>query len=101
MIGSNSTAALTFQDSKSASEILSALRARLHVLHGCIYDLDGKPLALYSRYPIKAGFSPPPVQGEGSSVVAGHMHLFQNVVLNGDAIGTIYIEADLGDLHAR
>ena len=101
MIGSNSTAALTFHDSQSATEILGALRARLHVMHACIYDLDGQPFALYSRYSRKAGFSPPPVQGEGSSVVAGHMQLFQNVILNGDAIGTIYIEADLEDLHAR
>jgi Periplasmic sensor domain len=37
MIGSNSTAALTFHDSKSGHEILSVLRARPDVLHACIY----------------------------------------------------------------
>jgi two-component system, sensor histidine kinase and response regulator len=101
MIGSNSTAALTFHDSRSAREILSALRARLHVLHACIYDSDGKVFAIYSRYPTHADFSPTPPQGEGSSVVAGHMVLFQNIVLNGDSIGMIYLEEDLVDLDDR
>src|SRR5271170_7681322 len=38
MIGSNSTAALTFGDTKSAGEILAALRAQQNVMHACIYD---------------------------------------------------------------
>jgi two-component system sensor histidine kinase/response regulator len=100
MIGSNSTAALTFHDSKSAREILSALQARRHVIHACIYDSDGKVFAKYSRDPTQVGFCPP-AQREGSRVVARHMVLFQNIVLNGDSIGTIYIEADLLDLNDR
>ncbi len=101
MIGSNSTAALTFHDSGSAREILSALRAKQHVIHSCIYDADGKVFAKYSRDPTELGSCPPPAQGEGSTLVTRHMVLFQNIVLNGDSIGTIYIEADLGDLHER
>src|SRR5260370_25945440 len=41
MIGSNSTAALTFNDSKSARELLSALHAKQHVTNACIYDSEG------------------------------------------------------------
>ncbi len=101
MIGSNSTAALTFHDSGSAQEILSALRAKPHVVHACIYDSGGNVFATYSRDPALAVFSPPPVQKEGNEVVAKKMVLFQNIVLNGDPIGRIYIEADLRDLHDR
>jgi hypothetical protein len=101
MIGSNSTAALTFHESKSAREILSALHARVHVIYACIYDSDGKVFATYSRDPARAGFSPPPVQSEGNSIIGQNVVLFQNIALNGESIGTIYIEADLQDLHER
>ena len=101
MIGSNSTAALTFHDSGSAQEILSALQAKPRVIHACIYDSAGKVFAIYSRDPAQAGFSPPPAQIDGSAVVAESVVLFQNIVLNGDSIGRIYIEADLRDLHER
>ncbi len=101
MIGSNSTAALTFHDSRSTREILSALQAKQHVIHACIYDSAGKVFAIYSRDLTQVDFSPPPAQGDGSKVVAQNMVLFQSIVLNGDSIGTIYIEADLRDLHDR
>ena len=102
MIGSNSTAALTFHDSSSAQEILSALRAKPHVLHACIYDSGGNVFATYSRDPAQGVFAPPPVQEEGNEVVAKKkMVLFQNIVLNGDRIGRIYMEADLRDLDDR
>jgi two-component system sensor histidine kinase/response regulator len=102
MIGSNSTAALTFRDSGSALEILGALRAKPHVIHACIYDSGGTVFATYSRDPSQGVFSPPPVQGEGNQVVAKkRMVLFQNIALNGDPIGRIYMEADLRDLDDR
>jgi uncharacterized membrane protein affecting hemolysin expression len=101
MIGSNSTAALIFHDSKSAREILNALHAKLHVIHACIYDSEGKVFATYSRDTSAAGFSPPAVQKDGSRVGTNNMVLFQDIIFNGDSIGSIYIEADLRDLHDR
>ena len=101
MIGSNSTAALIFHDSKSGQEILSALKVRPHVIHACIYDSDGKVFAKYSRDPGQAEFSPPPTQRDGREFVAQNMVLFRKIILNGDSIGTIYLEADLADLTAR
>jgi PAS domain S-box-containing protein len=101
LIGANSTAALAFGDPNSAREILSALQAKQHIMNACIYDSAGKVFAKYSRDPTQAGFSPPPVQGDGTAVAAQHMVLFENIVLHGDSIGTIYLEADLSDLHDR
>jgi len=101
MIGSNSTAALTFNDSKSAREILSALHAKQHVTNACIYDSEGTVFAKYSRDRTEVGACPPPGRGEGSWVAAQRMVLFQNIVLNGDSIGMIHMEADLEDLHDR
>src|ERR1700674_4938822 len=45
MIGSNSTAALSFRDVNSAREILNALQAEPSVVHACIYGKDGKVFA--------------------------------------------------------
>src|SRR5580658_4168386 len=47
MVGSNSTAALSFGDAKSAREVLSALHAKQNVINACIYDKDGNAFATY------------------------------------------------------
>src|ERR1700676_5532787 len=59
MVGSNSTAALSFGDAKSAREVLSALQAKQNVIHACIYDKDGRVFAKYSRDATRSDFSPP------------------------------------------
>jgi uncharacterized membrane protein affecting hemolysin expression len=101
MIGSNSTAALAFNDPYSARETLTALQAQPDIMNACIYNSAGKVFATYSREPAQPGFSPPPVQRDGTTVVAKHLVLFQSIVLHGDSIGAIYLEADLRDLHDR
>ena len=102
MIGSNSAAALSFHDTRLAREVLNALQAKQHVVNACIYDSDGTVFAKYSRSPTHVDFPPPPTAREdGTRIIARHMVLFQDIVLHGDSIGTIYIEADLGDLNDR
>src|SRR6267154_2801369 len=102
MIGSNSTAALSFHDIRLAREILNALQAKPHVVNACIYDSDGTVFAKYSRSLNHVDFPPPPTDREnGTTIVAGNMVLFQDIALHGDSIGSIYIEADLGDVSDR
>src|ERR1700674_4048569 len=47
MVGSNSTAALSFGDAKSAKEVLAALQAKQNVINAYIYDKDGRVFASY------------------------------------------------------
>ena len=101
MLGSNSTAALAFHDANSAREILNALHARPHVIQACIYDATGNVFATYSSGRARGNFTPPRVQENGSSVVGQHMLVFRNVLLNGEFVGNIYLEADMADLHDR
>src|SRR5579863_4840490 len=98
MVGSNSTAALSFGDAKSAGEILSALQAKQNVIHACIYKKDGEAFASYFRDAGHSHFVPPPAQLESAAIVGDHMILFQPITLNGNFIGTIFLEADLRDL---
>jgi two-component system sensor histidine kinase/response regulator len=101
MVGSNSTAALSFGDAKSAREVLSALQAQQNVIHACIYNKDGRVFATYSRDAVRSDFSPPPAQTQAAAIVGRNMILFQPITLNGESIGTIFIEADLTDLTQR
>src|SRR5579863_8916901 len=100
MIENNSTAALTFGDANSAREVLGALRAEPHVDHARIYDRYGKLFADYDRTDANQSLSTDAsAYTDGISIVNRHMILFQNVVLNGESIGGIYIESDLNDLN--
>src|SRR3984893_4572718 len=102
MIGSNSTAALSFHDIRLAREVLNALQAKQHVVNACIYDFDGTVFAKYSRNLTHVDFpAPPTAKEDGTTIVARHMVLFQDIALNGASIGTIYLEADLGDVNDR
>src|ERR1700722_1034068 len=101
MIGSNSTAALSFGDAKSAREILAALRAKPNVINACIYDKDGRVLATYGRDAARIDVSPPAAQPLATSIVGHNMVLFHPVTLHDESIGTIFIEADLKDLSGR
>src|ERR1035441_2674304 len=49
IVGSNSTAALSFGDQNAAGELLSALRAKPRIRKALIYSADGKPFARYVR----------------------------------------------------
>ena len=99
MIGSNSTATLAFHDADSAREVLSALQAKQHVLRACIYDSEFKVFANYSRENESLSSCPTKVLRSASD--ANHMILFHDIALNGDSIGTLYLQADLSDLHDR
>src|ERR1700692_4887170 len=75
MIGSNSTAALSFGDAKSAREILAALRAKPNVINACIYDKDGRVFAAYGRDAAHTDFSPPPAQIQVTAIVSHNLIL--------------------------
>ncbi len=95
MVGSNSTAALSFGDAKSAGEILSALQAKRNVIYACIYSKDGKVFASYSRDAAHSDFSPPAAQAQSTAIVKDHMVSFQPITLNGNFIGTIFMDWEL------
>src|SRR4051812_39989708 len=49
VIATNSSAALAFQSSADAAEILSALKANKSIVAACLYDADGR---LFAGYPV-------------------------------------------------
>src|SRR6266436_1657909 len=49
LIGSNSVAALVFEDAAEGSRILQALYTRRDIIQGVLYGADGKLVARYQR----------------------------------------------------
>jgi signal transduction histidine kinase len=101
VLGSNTTAALTFGDQSAAQEILTALRAKPHLSSARIYSADGKLFASYTRPGLSQPLPPPPFQSDGGRFELHRVFLFHQIRLGDRSIGTIYLESDLGELHQR
>ena len=90
IIGANSTAALTFQDPKAATEVLTALKAQPHILRACLYTPQGELFAQYGRdqetNPPPSGTLPDGFRYEGSHLVLG-----RPVLLDHRTVGTLYL----------
>jgi hypothetical protein len=99
MIGEGSTAALSFDDKNAAHELLQRLRAQPRVVTACIYSSDGKVFVKYARSGEPDLFIPPVLRPNADNFEQGHLVLFHRVRLDGQAIGTIYLESDLKDLY--
>ncbi|HEX8280175.1 MAG TPA: ATP-binding protein, partial [Chthoniobacterales bacterium] len=100
IIGSNSTAALAFDDPKNAQEILSALAAERQVTAAAIYDARG---AIFASFPESKPRSEFPVtpRADGSVFESAHFAMCQPITQEGKRLGTIYVRADLGEMYSR
>ena len=97
MFSDNSAVAVTFNDAKTAEEILGALKAKPRILGAEIQLLDGATLARYGREDAGLKLS---VDGLGNA--AGHQFMKDSFVLakaidlDGKRIGTLRLWSDYG-----
>src|SRR5881394_654731 len=101
LFAEQSTAALSFKDPKTATDILHKLVAQKHIVTACIYGSDGRVFAKYQRADVQEGFSPPVPQQNRHWFNENDLELFRDILLNGKAIGTVYLKSDLLELNAR
>jgi PAS domain S-box-containing protein len=97
ILGTNSTAALTFKDPNSASDILQALAAKPHIVRAVIYDRDDKPFAVYQRSGSAVPITPPLLTGETSRITSNRTLIFQTINFDGEKVGTVFLEGDRGE----
>ena len=100
IIASNSTAALAFDDPSNGREILSALSAEHQITAAALYDQKGN---LFARFPETLEVREFPAQPgpEGDRFSRSHLVMFQPIVQGGTRLGTIYLQADLGEMYTR
>jgi two-component system sensor histidine kinase/response regulator len=100
IFGTSSTAALSFGDRHAAIEILSSLRAQPGVIAACIYGTDGQPFAVFQRSPT-ATRAFPLAESDRDWFESDRYKQFKSIQMDGQKIGTIYIEADLTAIQER
>jgi two-component system sensor histidine kinase/response regulator len=99
VIGSNTTAALTFHDRRAAEETLSALRADKRVVAAAVYAKDGSVFASYTQTGTATAIEviPPP------GYYFEHLSLLvvRPILLHGEDIGTLVLRCNLLDAYSR
>jgi len=104
IIGSNAVSPLIFNDTKSAQNTLSALRASPHIVYAGIYTPQGKFFAGYWNSQATQPASLPAFdlnKRQLSWFSSGRFSLVQSIVFEGKAAGIVYIQSDLGALYDR
>ena len=99
IIGSNSTAALAFDDRENANEILRALAAENQITAAAIYDRNGR---LFASFPLGLSATEFPAPGpDGHRFEHSHLVMVQPIFQEGARLGTIYLQADLSQMYRR
>jgi PAS domain S-box-containing protein len=102
IIGNNTSAALDFNDPKSAEETLFALQAQPNIVSACVFSRSGQIFANYDRPGDAITFTPPPKpQPAGYSFGKNSLTVFEPITSKGDVIGVIYLESDMQALHSK
>jgi signal transduction histidine kinase/CheY-like chemotaxis protein len=99
--GSQSTAALAFNDAKVAAEVLGYLSAEPSILEARIYTKDGKPFAHYTRPGTDSHLMPARPGPMGTFFNSGRVDVFHPIQSEKDVVGTIFLRSDLEDLGNR
>jgi signal transduction histidine kinase/CheY-like chemotaxis protein len=100
-LGANTAASLAFNDRKSATDMLGALRAERHIVGARLYDSRGVVFAEYRRDGIGSAFAMPARPEDGAHFGKDALTLYRAVSLGGEKAGAIAISSDLGALQAK
>jgi signal transduction histidine kinase len=100
LIGDRSTAALLFDDPRSAEESLAALRFRDNVVAAGIYRQDGTLFASYTAPNVAREF-PAAAPTRVYYFERNGLVLFEPIVLEGKRVGVVHIRASLEGIGSR
>src|SRR5437660_838533 len=96
IIGYNSAGAMEFKDEPAATATLSAFTAKEDIVTAALYKPDGKIFARYSRGKAAVpAFLPAHLQVKGYRFEGGFLEVFQEVTLNGEHVGTLFLQSDM------
>jgi signal transduction histidine kinase len=103
-LGINTVSALLFNDPASATETMTALRVRPHVVSAAIYTVGGKLFARYARSDGATVFQLPEQmmeKEESHQFQGGSLFLFRPIISEGERVGSVYIQSDLREMEDR
>ena len=97
VLGSNSTAAVTFNDAATAAEVLRSLSAKEHIMAAALYRTDGAIFATYIRDAARAPFIFPKSESSATRLESTRLVVFRTILLDGHPLGTVFLASDLGE----
>ena len=96
IIGYNSAGALEFKDEPAATATLSALTAKEDIVTAVLYRPDGKIFAHYFRGSTTLpSYLPSRLQERGYRYEGGYLEVFHDVTLNGERVGTLFLQSNM------
>jgi methyl-accepting chemotaxis protein len=98
VLGDNSTAALAFNDNKTAQSMLDTLKSNPHIMNAVLFDSKGQIFASYSASPNPKVIAEQP---EGYEVSGGFLRMFRDIEMNGSKQGALFLETDLKEMNSR
>ena len=99
IIAENCKAALAFSDKQDAIETLAALRVQDSIIFACIYDKEGEVFVEYRRKEMPEKIYPPEPRGSYSAYKDSYLSVFEEIRLDGEVIGTVYLQDDMRKIH--
>ena len=101
VIGSNSTAALAFDDPAVGQDLLDGLREHPKIDGAYLFRTDGSIFAAY-RAPDRPAWDPPPhLEGDGHLRDGDVIALYRQIALDSEVLGTILICSNSRSMHLR
>ena len=94
MVGDGNIAALTFGDPEAAEKSLTVLNRDPAIIEAAIYDKTGHVYAKYQSAEVTGEFTPPRVESDTHRFGKRGLELFNDIRLNGEKIGTIFLLHD-------
>ena len=102
IIGYNSAGAMEFKDEPAATATLSALTAKEDIVAAVLYSRDGKMFAHYFRgNKTLPTLLPSRLQKKGYLFEGGYLEVFHDVTLNGEHLGTLFLQSDMRQWSVR
>ncbi len=95
IIGANCTAALSFNDHKSAEETLYSLKASPNIIYSAVYSANNNLFAESTLNDERVEFSPIGLEGNSFHIGIKSIDVFHNIVLDEVVIGSIFIRSSL------
>ena len=95
----NCKAALSFDYQNEAEEILNYFHGNKQVVFACIYRPDGSLFAKYRREDFSGDSPSVGFKEEGYRFIDGWLVIRKEIVLGGEAIGSIYLQSDISELY--
>ena len=102
IIGYNSAGAMEFKDVPAATATLSALTAKEDVVTAGLYGRDSKIFAHYVRNNnVIPALLPTRSPDKGYRFEGGNLQVFHDVTLNGEHLGTLFLQSDMRQWSVR